>query len=166
MHRDPHSRKRQPRVTGRLQTNNSRPILFTAQDYSTAISDNQELKLVLSMVSETFVRNRMLLMPFSSTDDLQQEQTLDRLLNQFSSVLAQKENPIGKSRLERSSKRLTLMRPSRTVRTRTSDCLGRRSRRRRRSNYRSWLGHTHHLESDVRLSMSPRVYTIHNCVLV
>lgn len=52
VYRDPHSRKRQPRITNRLQLNSGRPMIFTQQDLHTAMSDNEELKTVLSMVRE------------------------------------------------------------------------------------------------------------------
>ncbi|CAF1073773.1 unnamed protein product [Rotaria sordida] len=56
VYRDPHSKKRQPKVTNRLHGNYSRPTMLTIQHLSTALADNEGLKLVLSMQEETLNR--------------------------------------------------------------------------------------------------------------
>lgn len=50
MYHDPHSKKRQPKVTNRLHANHSRPFVLTSQHLNTVSAENQNLKLVLSMV--------------------------------------------------------------------------------------------------------------------
>ncbi|CAF3273058.1 unnamed protein product [Rotaria socialis] len=56
VYRDPHSKKRQPKVTNRLHPNQGRPIVLTMQHLNAILSDNQDLKLVLSMQEETLNR--------------------------------------------------------------------------------------------------------------
>ncbi|CAF3496543.1 unnamed protein product [Rotaria sp. Silwood1] len=56
VYRDPHSKKKQPKITNRLQGNNARPIKLTIQHLNTAIADNEDLKLVLSMQEQTLNR--------------------------------------------------------------------------------------------------------------
>lgn len=82
VYRDPHSRKKQPRVTSRLQDNNCHPALLTVQHLNSTIIDNQELKLVLSMVKTKNISNFIIWNLYF----IQQEQTLNRLLDQFNNL--------------------------------------------------------------------------------
>ncbi|CAF5218985.1 unnamed protein product, partial [Rotaria magnacalcarata] len=49
VYRDPHSKKRQPKVTTRLHSSHARPIVLTMEHLSAVLSDNQDLKLAISM---------------------------------------------------------------------------------------------------------------------
>ncbi|CAF2218499.1 unnamed protein product [Rotaria magnacalcarata] len=53
VYRDPHSKKRQPKVTTRLHSSHARPIILTMEHLSAVLSDNQDLKLAISMQEET-----------------------------------------------------------------------------------------------------------------
>ncbi|CAF1431924.1 unnamed protein product [Rotaria magnacalcarata] len=53
VYRDPHSKKRQPKVTTRLHSSHARPIVLTMEHLSAVLSDNQDLKLAISMQEET-----------------------------------------------------------------------------------------------------------------
>ncbi|CAF0899544.1 unnamed protein product [Adineta steineri] len=81
VYRDPHSRKRQPRVTSRFLERNHHRAAVTIQNYNTALEDNQHLKFVLSM----------------------QEETVDRLLKELTNLQTGKNNPsnVGTLELER-----------------------------------------------------------------
>ncbi|UJR37456.1 hypothetical protein I4U23_030159 [Adineta vaga] len=56
VYRDPHSRKRQPRVTSRFYERNHRPMIVNIQHLTAALTDNQDLKLVLAMQEQTIAR--------------------------------------------------------------------------------------------------------------
>ncbi|CAF0899622.1 unnamed protein product [Adineta steineri] len=81
VYRDPHSRKRQPRVTSRFLERNHHRAAVTVQNYNTALEDNQHLKFVLSM----------------------QEETVDRLLKELTNLQTGKNNStnVGTLELER-----------------------------------------------------------------
>ncbi|CAF4188269.1 unnamed protein product, partial [Rotaria sp. Silwood2] len=55
VYRDPHSKKKQPKITNRLQ-GHVRPVILTIEHLNTALADNEDLKLVLSMQEQTLNR--------------------------------------------------------------------------------------------------------------
>jgi hypothetical protein len=94
VYRDPHSRKKQPRVTNRLQKNPSRLTVLTIQHLNTVTVDNQELKLVVSMVRKG--ENNLLEVLFYV---YQQEQTLNRLIDQLDNLQTGSNSVVGKNEL-------------------------------------------------------------------
>ncbi|CAF0860392.1 unnamed protein product [Adineta ricciae] len=83
VYRDPHSRKRQPRVTSRFHDKAMRSAVVTKQHLNAAVADNHDLKLVLAMQEETITRLcEELNNPQIGKDTLSDSETveLDRLI--------------------------------------------------------------------------------------